>query len=185
MNPKTISTKSLEFIHKNGWQRFSPGALAIYMDVPLSFIKVHLPDKEALISLLWTTLRQQVEETLSVEDLLEVSPQERLQEVFLCYLDILAPHKKALKEILKNGWHTPTVPFVTAKGWCCETHFILNYAHLSTSGPLGRAKINVLSALYAAAFIVWLNDSSKGMDKTMPFLDKYLTWCSRQMARYT
>ncbi len=184
MARKSICKKSLECISKIGWRCFSPSALAQFLDMPLHVVLDSLPNKESLMPLLWKDMRAYVIAKNTPHDLREATPQERLQELFLCYIDYLSPHKRAIQTILKESWNTPTLPFITAKSWVCETKFIFEYAELSTFGPIGAVKIKILSALYAASFAVWLADTSPGMDKTMPFLDQCLTWCSMHLQRY-
>jgi AcrR family transcriptional regulator len=100
---------------------------------------------------------------------------DRVLDALLRRFDALAPMKSALASIMRDMPADPmgllclAPRFYRSMGWTLES------AGIGTSGLAGRLRVKGVSAIYAAAFRVWLRDDSKDLTKTMAFLDKRLS----------
>ena len=94
------------------------------------------------------------------------SKRDSLVDIIMSRLDILAPHKEALRSIRRAGATDTTLvmPFLNAQRW------MLAAAGIET----GLVRTLGLGSLYAAVFDTWLDDDDPGMARTMAALDRRL-----------
>jgi len=96
---------------------------------------------------------------------------DRLFEVVMRRLEILAPHRAALKSILDAPAGNPTAMVMLAASAATTQRWMLAAAELEEDGPGGLLKQGGLACVYARALRVWLNDDDPGLARTMAALD--------------
>jgi len=96
---------------------------------------------------------------------------DRLFEVIMRRLEILAPHRAALKGILAAPPGNPTAMAMLAGSAATTQRWMLAAAGLEEDGPGGLLKQGGLACVYARTLRVWLDDDDPGLARTMAALD--------------
>jgi ubiquinone biosynthesis protein COQ9 len=101
---------------------------------------------------------------------LDEAPRDRLFEVIMCRLDLLQPHKAALRSIVADTRCDPTrLPsLLQTQRWMMEA------AGIATDGVEGGLRMAGLAAVYASVVRTWLEDDDAGHARTMAALDRRL-----------
>jgi ubiquinone biosynthesis protein COQ9 len=105
---------------------------------------------------------------------------DRLFEVVMRRLEILAPHRAALASILDAPAGHPTGWAMLAGSAATTQRWMLTAAGLEEDGPGGLVKQGGLACVYFRTLRVWLSDDDPGLARTMAALDRDL----RDGARY-
>lgn len=104
---------------------------------------------------------------------------ERLLDVLMRRFEALAPYKKAVASIIRDGGGHPAAilragpRLLRSMAWCLEA------AGLSSAGPAGQLRVRGLAAIYVPALFVWLRDDSEDSGRTMAHLDRSLRRAER------
>lgn len=97
-------------------------------------------------------------------------PRDALFEVIMARLDLLSPHKAAIRSIVEAAGPDPAM-LQTALD---SQHWMLQAAGINTSGAEGALRTLGLGTVYASVFRTWLDDDDPGMARTMAALDRRL-----------
>jgi AcrR family transcriptional regulator len=98
-------------------------------------------------------------------------PHDRLFEVVMRRLEILAPHRAALASILEAPASHPTGMVMLASSAATTQRWMLTAAGLEDDGASGLVKQGGLACVYARTLRVWLSDDDPGRARTMAALD--------------
>lgn len=104
----------------------------------------------------------------------EGSAKDRLADVVLTRLEILAPYKDALKAIRRDVCRTPSEVALLGCGAAVSSGWALAAAGIPAQGPKGRARIAGLMSVMARVFPIWLDDGPDNA-RTMAALDRRLS----------
>lgn len=96
---------------------------------------------------------------------------DRLFEVVMRRLEILTPHRAALKSILDAPAGNPAALAMLAGSAATTQRWMLTAAGLEEDGPGGLLKQGGLACVYARTLRVWLDDDDPGLARTMAALD--------------
>jgi AcrR family transcriptional regulator len=101
-------------------------------------------------------------------------PRELLFEVLMRRFDALKPHRKAVASMLRDSIGDPAAllgfqRLLVSMGWMLEA------AGVSSAGLAGKARRKILALVYISVLIVFLNDASADLAKTMAALDRRLS----------
>lgn len=107
-------------------------------------------------------------------DVAEESPRERLFDVLMRRLDVMAPHKGAVRSLLRSAWRNPPLALALNGIAVRSQQWMLAAANIDSSGPRGMIWAQGLAALYAQVLRVWVNDDDPGLARTMAALDREL-----------
>ena len=105
---------------------------------------------------------------------------DRLFEIVMRRLEILAPHRAALASILDAPAGHPSGLAILAASAATTQRWMLAAAGLEEEGAGGLVKQGGLACVYARTLRVWLTDDDPGLARTMAALDGDL----RQGARW-
>lgn len=171
-NDERIIAAALLLAADEGWRNVT--LLAIAARAKLSLAEVHgaYSSKSAILDGFFHDIDHK---TLAAGPLdASDSMRDRLFEVLMRRFDALAPHKDALRAILRDGL-TDSLPALCA-GPCImrSMAWMLEAAGQSAAGLKGVFKVGGLTMVYINAFRAWLNDDASDMAKTMAALDKGL-----------
>jgi AcrR family transcriptional regulator len=97
-----------------------------------------------------------------------------LFEVLMRRFDALKPHRKAVASMLRDSIGDPTAllgfkRLLVSMGWMLEA------AGVSSAGLAGKTRRKILALVYLSVLVVFLNDASADLAKTMAVLDRRLT----------
>jgi hypothetical protein len=157
----------MQYIEESGWAAFHPFTLVINgcLLSPLPFAS----REDFLNQALLTWEQMVVEETTPLDP--ELTPQERLFEVFFTRFDMLNPYKKTLQHIWEQWIDLPGSLSLCLREWLASINRLRTYA----SGLIPRS----CSYLQAPAFIfcylkaqhTWFHDDTPDLAPTMAALD--------------
>jgi AcrR family transcriptional regulator len=107
-------------------------------------------------------------------DVAEESPRERLFDVLMRRLDVLGPHKQAVRSLLRSARRNPPLALALNGRAVRSQQWMLAAANIDSSGPGGMLRAQGLALLYAQVLRVWIDDDDPGLARTMAALDREL-----------
>jgi AcrR family transcriptional regulator len=107
-------------------------------------------------------------------DMAEEPPRERLFDVLMRRLEVLAPHKQAMRSLMRSAtWNPPLA--LALNGLAVQSQqWMLTAADIGAAGPKGMLRAQGLALLYANVLRVWVDDEDPGLARTMAALDRAL-----------
>lgn len=101
-------------------------------------------------------------------------PRDRLFDVIMLRLELLEPHKPALRNIARDLRANPQDLATTTGAALRSQTWMLAGAGIEDSGMQAVLKTGGLAYLYARVFQTWLDEEDAGLSKTMAELDRRL-----------
>jgi len=168
----------MEVAASTGWRDARLADIAAAAGVSLADLHAHFASKAAILA----AFSRRIDAEVLARDDPDIADQparDRLFDVLMRRFDALAPHKAALRVIVRE---TATDPFAAA-GAAVTLHrsmaWMLEAARLRGSGPGGLIRCKGLAAIYLATLRVWFDDDSEDMARTMAALDRRLNQVER------
>jgi AcrR family transcriptional regulator len=107
-------------------------------------------------------------------DMAQEPARERLFDVLMRRLETHAPHREAVRSLLRSATRNPPLA-VALNGLAVQSQqWMLAAADISASGPKGMVRAQGLALLYASVLRTWLDDTDPGLARTMAALDSAL-----------
>jgi len=107
-------------------------------------------------------------------EMLDESPRERLFDVLMRRLETLAPHKDAVRSLMRSACSNPGLGLALNALAVRSQQWMLTAADISASGPRGIMRAQGLAMLFARVLQVWVKDDDPGLARTMAALDREL-----------
>lgn len=107
-------------------------------------------------------------------DMAEEPPRERLFDVLMRRLEILAPHKPAVRSLMRSAARNPGLAFALNGLAVRSLQWMLTAADISAAGPRGMVRAQGLALLFAQVLRTWVHDDDPGLARTMAALDRAL-----------
>jgi AcrR family transcriptional regulator len=108
-------------------------------------------------------------------DMTEEPPRERLFDVLMRRLEILAPHRDAVHSLIRSASRNPPLA-MTLNGLAVRSQqWMLTAAGIGAAGPRGMLRAQGLSLLFGSVLQTWINDEDPGHARTMAALDRALS----------
>jgi AcrR family transcriptional regulator len=107
-------------------------------------------------------------------DMAEEPPRERLFDVLMRRIELLAPHKAAVRSLMRSAVRNPGLAFALQGLALRSQQWMLTAADIDASGPRGLIRAQGLALLYARVLRVWLDDDDPGLARTLAALDREL-----------
>ena len=107
-------------------------------------------------------------------DLADEPPRERLFDVLMRRLEVLAPHREAVRSLLRSARRNPPLA-LTLNGLAVRSQqWMLTAAEINASGPRGMVRAQGLALLFGSVLSTWVRDDDPGLARTMAALDRAL-----------
>jgi AcrR family transcriptional regulator len=107
-------------------------------------------------------------------DMAEEPARERLFDVLMRRLEVLAPHKEAIRSLARSARGDPAL-CVALNGLAVRSQqWMLTAADIGAAGLRGRIRAQGLALLFSRVVRVWLDDDDPGLARTMAALDREL-----------
>jgi AcrR family transcriptional regulator len=106
-------------------------------------------------------------------DLAGEPPRERLFDVLMRRLDVLAPHKAAVRSLLRSALRDPPLALALNALAVRSQQWMLTAADVA-AGPRGMLRAQGLAVLLASVLRTWVDDDDPGHARTMAALDRAL-----------
>lgn len=112
-------------------------------------------------------------------DMAEETPREKLFDLLMRRLEILAPHKAAMRALMRAAGRNPALALALNGLAVRSQQWMLTAADIGTSGPKGMVRSQGMALLFACVMRVWINDDDPGLARTMAALDRELARAGR------
>lgn len=107
-------------------------------------------------------------------DMADESPRERLFDVLMRRLEILTPHKEAVRSLMRSVSRNPGLALALNGISVRSSQWMLTAADIGASGPKGMLRAQGLALLYANVLRTWVDDDDDGLARTLAALDREL-----------
>lgn len=183
LSPKdAIVAALLELAGERNWEDISLTEIATRANVSLSTFRECFPSKGAILSGFVRKIDKEVLDGLPVLAADE-PPKERLFDVLMRRLDVLAPYKMGVEGILEWTSRDPLAAAAVNKLMLNSMRFMLEAAGIDSEGPVGALKLQGLVIAWWRVLQTWLTDDDPGLAVTMATLDRELTRGGKLVAR--
>jgi AcrR family transcriptional regulator len=107
-------------------------------------------------------------------DVEEEPARERLFDVLMRRLETLAPHREAVRSLMRSARRNPPLALALNGLAVRSQQWMLTAAGIGASGPLGMIRAQGLAALFGGVLRTWIHDDDPGLARTMAALDRAL-----------
>ncbi|MBL4690849.1 MAG: TetR family transcriptional regulator, partial [Rhodospirillales bacterium] len=107
------------------------------------------------------------------------SARDRLFDVLMRRLDIMEPHRDAVRVLVREAAFDPLAALCRGPQFLCSMAWMLEAAGLNSGGINGAIRTKGLAVIYGCALSAWLGDDSPDSSKTMAVLDRGLARAER------
>lgn len=112
-------------------------------------------------------------------DMSEEPARERLFDVLMRRLEMLAPYKDAVHSVMRSARRNPGLCFALNALAIRSQRWMLEAAGIPASGPRGALRAQGAALMFARVLSVWVDDDEEGLDRTMAALDRGLVSAER------
>lgn len=161
---------ALVLAERQGWRRTGLAEIAAEAGLSLAETYDAVPSKLALLAAFHRRIDRAA---LAQAGDAEAPPRDRLFDALMRRFDALAPHRPALRAILRDSRGDPAL-LLGAAALVHSMAWMLEAAGIPASGLRGGVRAPLLSGLYLLVLRVFLDDDSTDLAKTMAALDRQL-----------
>ncbi len=169
---------ALALAAERGWRDLAVADIAEAAGVSLTDFYANFRSKEAIL----TAFSRRIDAQVLAGDDPDLAAQpvrDRLFDVLMRRFDALAPHRGALRAILRDSRADPLAAVCGALALRRSMACMLEAARLGASGLRGLARVKGLTAIYIVTLRGWLDDDSADQARTMAALDRRLAQAER------
>ena len=182
-NPKdAIIAALLELAGERNWEDISLTDVATRAHVSLGVFRDLFPSKGAVLSAFMRKIDREVLDGIG-DDLADEPPKEKLFDVLMRRLDVLAPYRLGLEGISEWATRDPLAAAVINRLMLNSMRFMLEAAGIDSEGPVGILKLQGLAMAWRRVMQTWFSDDDPGLAATMAALDRELTRGGKLVAR--
>jgi AcrR family transcriptional regulator len=129
---------------------------------PLAIVAAHTKDVDRAVL------------AADVSDMADEPPRERLFDVLMRRLELLAPDRQAIRSLLRSAGRNPPLALALNVLAARSQKWMLAAAGITASGPRGGLRAHGLALLYGSVLRTWVRDDDPGLARTMAALDRAL-----------
>jgi len=170
---------SFNIIEKSGWKSFSLQKLSYAEKIPINEIKIFFKSEITILDEFSKMIDIKVEKNFDYEELTNTSVKDNLFELIMLRLEYMQPYRNALKSIKSSFKSDPLVAKSVAKNVMNSLDFYLELTNAFNDSFLDIFKKKSIFLIYSYIFMIWLEDDSDELSKTMSELDKLLTFSEK------
>ncbi len=109
-----------------------------------------------------------------LSDMADEPARERLFDVLMRRLEALAPHRAAVRSLLRSARRNPPLALALNGLAARSQQWMLTAAGIGASGPRGMIRAQGLAVLFGSVLRTWIHDDDPGQARTMAALDRAL-----------
>jgi AcrR family transcriptional regulator len=163
----------LALLAEKSFEAISLADIAGRAKVSLAQLRDEFPSTLAIIAAhVKATDRTVLAEDLS--DMAEEPARERLFDILMRRIEVLARHREAIRSLLRSARRNPPLALVLNALMLRSQQWMLTAAGIGASGPRGMIRAQGLAALFAPVLRIWIDDDDPGQARTMAALDRAL-----------
>src|SRR3954471_24810403 len=107
-------------------------------------------------------------------DMAEEPPRERLFDVLMRRIEVMAPYRAATRSLMKSASCNPGLAFALNGLAVRSQSWMMTAADIDAAGPRGMIRAQGLAALFASVLRTWVDDEEEGLARTLAALDHAL-----------
>ena len=166
---------SFKVIEQTGWKNFSLEVLSKKKKIPLNNINELINSRTELLQEFSNMIDMKVEDNIDFKDLQNSNVKDNLFELIMLRLEIMQPYKKGLKKIVSDLKNDPLSTKTISLNILNSLDFYLDISSAYNSSVFDMLKKKAIFLIYGYVFMIWLNDSTEELSKTMSELDRLLS----------
>ena len=170
---------SFNLIEKSGWKSFSLQILSETEKIPINEIKIFFKSELTILDEFSKMIDIKVEKSFDYEEVTSTSVKDNLFELIMLRLEFMQPYRNALKSIKSSFKSDPLVAKSVAKNVMNSLDFYLELTNAFNDSFLDIFKKKSMFLIYSYIFMIWLEDDSDELSKTMSELDRLLTFSEK------
>ena len=170
---------SFNIIEKSGWKSFSLQKLSYAEKIPINEIKIFFKSEITILDEFSKMIDIKVEKSFDYEELTNTSVKDNLFELIMLRLEFMQPYRNALQSIKSSFKSDPLVAKSVAKNVMNSLDFYLELTNAFNDSFLDIFKKKSMFLIYSYIFMIWLEDDSDELSKTMSELDRLLTFSEK------
>jgi len=178
----TVIDALLALAAERPWAEIGLADVAAEAGLSLSGLRGLFPSKGAILAAYSRRVDQAVLDGID-EGMTEEPARERLFDVLMRRIDMLAPHKAAIREISEAFSFDPLALAAWNRVATNSMQWMLVAAGIGAEGPLGALRAQGLALAWSRILRVWLKDEDEGAALTMKEVDRQLRSGERWMER--
>lgn len=164
---------ALALAARDGWGRVTLQAVARHAKISLAQLHEHFEDRGDILAAYERMIdRRVLENTGEIGE--DANPRESLFDIIMERFDALNEDREALIAILDHVKCDPRQMAISMPHLARSMSWMLEAAHIDTTGLRGAAHIIGLTSVYLVTLKTWREDESPDMSKTMAALDRNL-----------
>jgi AcrR family transcriptional regulator len=148
-------------------------AIAARADVSLAELRGEFATPLAILAAHAKALDREVLAAID-HDLDEESPRERLFDVLMRRIELMAPHQQAIRSLLRSARRNPPLALALNGIAMRSQQWMLTAAGIDAAGPKGVVRAQGLALLFAHVLRTWVDDDDPGLARTLAALDREL-----------
>ena len=168
----------LTLLESEPFERIGLGDIAKAAGVSLADLRNEFSSAVAILAAHMKDIDRKVL-AADTSDMDEEIPRERLFDVLMRRLDAHAPHKPAMRSLMRSVVCNPPLALVMNGLAARSMGWMMTAAGISAAGPKGALRAQALTLLYVRVLSVWANDEDPGLARTMAALDRELARAER------
>jgi AcrR family transcriptional regulator len=183
VDPRQAATEALlALCAETPWNDIGLAEIAAKAGLKLSQLRGLFPSKGAILSGYARQVDQAVLDGID-ESMAQEPAREKLFDVLMRRIDVLAPHKAAIENISKAFAHDPLALAAWNRVVTNSMQWMLVAADIDAEGPMGAVRAQGLALAWSRIIKVWLKDEDEGLATTMKEVDRQLRSGERWMER--
>jgi AcrR family transcriptional regulator len=107
-------------------------------------------------------------------DMADEPPRERLFDVLMRRLEVMAPHREAMRSLMRSASRNPPLAFALNGLAVRSQTWMLTAANINAAGPRGLIRAQGLAMMFASVLRTWVDDEDEGLARTLAALDRAL-----------
>jgi len=107
-------------------------------------------------------------------DMAEEPPRERLFDVLMRRIEVMAPYREATRSLMKSVTCNPGLAFALNGVAVRSQTWMMAAAGIDSAGPRGMIRAQGLAMLFASVLRTWVDDEDEGLARTLAALDRAL-----------
>src|SRR6266481_5251106 len=108
-------------------------------------------------------------------DMVEEPPRERFFDVLMRRLEAFAPHKAAIRSLMRSARRNPGLALALNGLAVRSQQWMLTAAKIDAAGPRGMLRAQGAALLFAGVLRTFVDDEDEGLARTMAALDRALS----------
>ena len=166
-----IAQQTLKLLTTYEWQSISIDMICKKLKLNKKRISRNFQNKDDLLK----NINKYFDDFILIETkLLEKStPRDMIFEIFMLRYDLLNQYRKSILKIFKVFKNYPKNFILLLPSFIESIEMMAKYANIETKGLIGVLKLKGLLIIYFSTFLIWLNDESDSLERTMTGLDNY------------